>query len=128
MTARYPRLVVARSQIHGLGLFAGEDIDWGQRLIEYDGQLVSKREALRRRRFYDSIGFTCLMEFGDGRAIDGLFGANEARFINHSTKPNVAAVREGDHRIIFYALDDIAKGKELTFNYGFNPKKKVKQA
>jgi predicted GTPase len=25
---RYPRLFVARSKIHGLGLFAGEDIEW----------------------------------------------------------------------------------------------------
>lgn len=123
---RYPRLVVARSPIHGLGLFAGENIEWGQRLIEYEGQLITKREAQRRRRFYDSVGFTCLMEFGDGRAVDGLFGTNESRFINHSTKPNVAAVREGERRIIFYALDDIAKGEELTFNYGFNPKKKVR--
>lgn len=122
----YPKLFVARSPIHGMGLFAGENIEWGQRLIQYQGQLISKREAQRRRRFYDSIGFTCLMEFGDGRAVDGLFGTNESRFINHSTKPNVAAVREGERDIIFYALDDITKGQELTFNYGFNPKKKVR--
>jgi SET domain-containing protein len=119
----YPRLFVARSGIHGLGLFAGEDIEWGQRLIEYQGKLLSRRETQRRRRFYDSIGFTCLMEFGDGRAVDGLFGTNESRFINHSNRPNVAAVREGERRIVFYSLDDIAKGNELTFNYGFNPKK-----
>jgi SET domain-containing protein len=119
----YPRLFVARSPIHGLGLFAGEDIEWGQRLIEYQGKLLSRRETQRRRRFYDSIGFTCLMEFGDGRAVDGLFGTNESRFINHSTRPNVAAVREGERRIIFYSLDDIAKGEELTFNYGFNPRR-----
>ncbi|HEY2381344.1 MAG TPA: SET domain-containing protein-lysine N-methyltransferase [Terriglobia bacterium] len=119
----YPRLFVARSKIHGLGLFAGQDIEWGQRLIEYQGKLVSQREAQRRRRFYDSIGFTCLMEFGDGRAVDGIFGMNESRFINHSIKPNVAAVREGAGGIIFYSLDDIAKGEELTFNYGFNPRK-----
>ena len=120
---RYPQLFVKRSAIHGFGLFAGEDIEWGQRLIEYQGKLLSKREAQRRRRFYDSIGFTCLMEFGDGRAVDGLFGTNESRFINHSTRPNVAAVREGERRIIFYSLDDIAKGEELTFNYGFNPRR-----
>jgi len=119
----FPRLFVARSRIHGLGLFAGEDIEWGRRLIAYQGKLISKREAQRRRRFYDSIGFTCLMEFGDGRAVDGLFGTNESRFINHSTQPNVAAVREGERGIVFYSLDDIAKGDELTFNYGFNPRK-----
>jgi uncharacterized protein len=120
---RYPKLFVSRSSIHGLGLFAGEDIEWGQPLIEYQGQVISEKEARRRQRFYDSVGFTCLMQFGDGRAVDGLFGTNESRFINHSTRPNVGAVREGRSRIIFIALDDIAKGEELTFNYGFNPKK-----
>ncbi len=119
---RYPRLFVARSKIQGLGLFAGEDIEWGQRLIEYQGQLISKKEAQRRRRFYDSIGFTCLMEFGDGQAIDGILGGNESRFINHSPKPNVAALREDEAKIVFYSLDDIAKGEELTFDYGFDPR------
>jgi SET domain-containing protein len=122
-----PRLFVARSKIHGLGLFAGEDIEWGQRLIEYDGQRLSKREVSRRQKFYDSIGFTCLMQFGNGLGIDGLFGGNESRFINHSTQPNVGALREQNWRIIFYSLDDIAKGEELTFNYGFEPKKEPRK-
>jgi uncharacterized protein len=123
---RYPRLIVARSKIHGLGLFAGEDIEWGRRVIEYQGQALSSREAQRRQKFYDSIGFTCLMQFSDGRGIDGVAGGNESRFINHSTKPNVAALREGEWLIVFYSLDDIARGEELTFNYGFDPKKKAK--
>ena len=33
----HPRLFVAPSKIHGLGLFAGEDIEWGRRLIEFLG-------------------------------------------------------------------------------------------
>ena len=119
---RYPRLFVARSNIHGLGLFAGEDIEWGRRLIEYQGQLLSAKEVKRRQRFYDSIGFTCLMEFGDGRGVDGITGGNESRFINHSAQPNIGALREDDWRIVFYSLEDIAKGEELTFNYGFDPK------
>jgi hypothetical protein len=119
----YPRLFVARSKIHGLGLFAAEDIEWGRRLIEYQGQPLSKKEAQRRQKFYDSIGFTCLMQFGDGRGIDGILGGNESRFINHSRQPNVGAVRENEWRIVFFALDDIAQGEELTFNYGFDPKK-----
>jgi hypothetical protein len=66
---RYPRLLVTRSKIHGLGLFAGEDIEWGRRLIEYQGQRLSKKEAKRRQKFYDSIGFTCLMQFGEGHGM-----------------------------------------------------------
>ena len=122
-SVRFPRLLVAPSEIHGLGLFAGEDIEWGRRLIEFQGQPLSIREVKRRQKFYDSIGFTCLMQFGDGRGIDGVVGGNESRFINHSTVPNVGAIRENDWRIVFYSLDDIAQGEELTFDYGFDPKK-----
>jgi uncharacterized protein len=120
---RFPRLLVARSEIHGLGLFAGQDIEWGRRIIEFQGQRLSIKEVKRRQKFYDSIGFTCLMQFSDGRGIDGVVGGNESRFINHSTSPNVGAIRKSDWRIVFYSLDDIAQGEELTFDYGFDPKK-----
>ena len=119
---RYPRLFVARSKIHGLGLFAGEPIEWGRRLIEYQGQPLSAKEVRRRQKFYDSVGFTCLIQFSDGQGIDGITGGNESRFINHSSEPNVGAIREDEWRIIFYSLDDIDRGEELTFDYGFDPK------
>lgn len=118
----YPRLLVAPSSIHGLGLFACENIEWGRRIIEYQGQRISQEEVQRRQHFYDSIGFTCLMPLSDGHGIDGLVGGNESRFINHSSQPNLGALREDDGRIIFYSLDDIEQGEELTFDYGFDPK------
>jgi uncharacterized protein len=118
---RRPRLFLGPSNIHGLGLFAGEDIEWGLRLIDYQGQVLSEKEVKRRQRFYDSIGFSCLIQFGDGTGIDGLIGGNEARFINHSSQPNVGALREDRWRITFYSLEDIEEGEELTFNYGFDP-------
>ena len=45
---------------------------------------------------------------------------NWARFINHSCDPNCATepwIVNGDKRIGIFALRDIAKGEELTFNY-----------
>ena len=119
----YPRLFIARSTIHGLGLFAGEDIEWGRRVIEYQGEALSTKEVSRRQRFYDSIGFTCLMQFGDGLGVDAISSGNESRFINHSRRPNLGAIREDKWRIVFYSLDDISQGDELTFNYGFEPKR-----
>ena len=85
--ANHPRLFIAHSTIHGLGLFAGEDIEWGRRVIEYQGEPLSTREVKRRQRVYDSIGFTCLMQFGDGLGVDAISGGNESRFINHSRRP-----------------------------------------
>ena len=54
------------------------------------------KEVLRRQKFYNSIGFTWLIEFNDGRGLDGIAGGNEARFINHSLKPNAGALRDAD--------------------------------
>jgi uncharacterized protein len=120
--SKYPQLFVARSRIHGLGLFAGEDIEWGRRVIEYQGERLSSKEVRRRQRFYDSIGFTCLVQFSDGFGLDGILGGNESRFINHAQEPNLGAVREDKWGLVFYSLDDIGQGDELTFNYGFDPK------
>jgi SET domain-containing protein len=120
---QYPKVFVAPSNLHGLGLFAGEDIEWGRPVVGFQGEHLSSKEVARRQRFYDSIGFTCLIQFGDGRGVDGVLGGNESRFINHSLQPNVCAIREGEWRIVFYSLSDIAKGEELTFNYGFDPTK-----
>src|SRR5262249_35797946 len=121
--ALYPRVFVARSKIHGLGLFAGENIEWGRRIIEYQGQPLSSNEVRRRQTFYDSIAFICLRQFSDGLGIAGVIGANESRFINHSLTPNIAALRENDWRTMFYSLEHIARREELTFNYGFDPTK-----
>ena len=118
---RNGQVFIASSTIHGLGLFAGEAIAAGQRVITYQGQWIQRKEVLRRRRFYDSIGFTCLMEFADGSAIDGLVGGNESRFINHCLEPNLGAEEEGS-TMFFYALRNIASGEELTYDYGFDPK------
>lgn len=123
--AKKTKLLVGRSKIHGLGLFAGENIKWGQRLIEFAGQRISKKEARRRERFYNSIGYICLLELDERHFIDGTVGGNESRFINNSERPNVGAMREGG-RIVFYSLNDIDAGEELTFDYGFDPAKNAR--
>jgi SET domain-containing protein len=76
---------------------------------------------MRRERFYNSIGYLCMLELDENNYIDGTVGGNESRFINSSASPNVGAVRESG-AIVFYSLNDIARGEELTFDYGFDPK------
>ena len=52
--------------------------------------------------------------------MDALKYGNCGRFINHSCDPNCATepwIVNGDKRIGIFALRDIAKGEELTFNY-----------
>jgi hypothetical protein len=42
------RIAVRRSGVHGKGVFALEPIAAGERLIEYKGERISWKEALRR--------------------------------------------------------------------------------
>ena len=95
------------------------------RIIEYVGELISKKESERR-------GLTqCAKakETGDAAVyiftisknydLDGNVPWNTARLINHSCAPNCEAWSEG-RRIFIHALHDINEGEELTFDYGFD--------
>lgn len=114
------KVEVARSRIHGRGLFARARIEAGTWVMKYAGEKIDRREGRRRDRFYLSIGYNALFDAGD-HYIDGLIGGNESVYINHSMRPNLEAVL---HRggVWFRALRDIARGEELTFDYGFDPR------
>lgn len=103
------------SPIHGLGGFARKAIPSGASLIEYVGEVIDKRESLRRCEANNEFIFS----LDDQRDIDGNVPWNPARFINHSCAPNCdAEVHQG--RIWIVANREIAPGEELTFNYGFD--------
>lgn len=119
------KVEVARSRIHGRGLFAGERIGAGAWVMKYAGEKIDRREGRRRDRFYLSIGYNALFD-AETHYIDGLIGGNESIYINHSKAPNLEALlhRRG---VWFRALRDIAAGEELTFDYGFDPRRATKR-
>jgi uncharacterized protein len=111
------RLEVRESPIQGRGVFAGEPIAAGTRIIEYAGEVISEGEGDAR---YDEAAMgrhhTYLMSLSDGRCIDAAVGGNDARFINHSCDPNCESVEEGG-RVWIEAIRPIARGEELTYDY-----------
>lgn len=120
MNVTFPKLRIAMSDTHGVGVFAEENIKWGMPVTEYLGERISKKESARREKFYEHIGYMCIFELDDFSDLDGIKGPGNARFVNHSTKPNCVPVRiEG--RIIYCAIDAIKKGSELFIDYGFDP-------
>ena len=58
--------------------------------------------------------------------LDGDFKFNTARLINHSCEPN-CEVLEDKGQLWIFALRDIKKNKELTYDYGFSFDKDYKQ-
>jgi SET domain-containing protein len=110
---------VRDSAIDGRGLFALESIPKGARILEYAGERVAADEG--HARYDATVPFhTFLFDVEDGFMIDGGVGGNDARFINHSCRPNVEAVIERG-RIFIHARRAIAAGRELLLDYSFEP-------
>lgn len=115
-----PWHAVRRSKLHGNGVFAARKIPAGTRIIEYGGQRISAKEADRRHPTNPDDPFhTFFFALSSGRVIDGGDEGNDARWINHSCEPNCEA-QEGKHgkRVYIVAVRDIARGEELSYDYG----------
>jgi len=116
---------VRGSPIHGRGVFATRAISKGERIIEYIGELVRKKEGEQRawRQFEkaqkEGGAGVYIFTLSKKWDIDGDVPWNTARLINHSCDPNCEAWIEGK-RIFIYAMRDIEENEELTFNYGFD--------
>lgn len=105
---------VKRSGIEGYGLFARKRIPKGMSIVEYTGEKVSKGEAERRSKDNDKV---FLFELNDKYDIDGASNGNEAKYINHSCRPNCESVNYDDKEIWIEAIRDIEEGEELTYDY-----------
>ncbi|MCR6479059.1 SET domain-containing protein-lysine N-methyltransferase [Variovorax sp. ZS18.2.2] len=112
------RIQMRRSDVHGNGVFAVDDLAEGETLIEYKGELINWKEALRRHPHDPAQpNHTFYFHIDDGRVIDGNVKGNDARWINHSCEPNCEA-DETDGRVYIKALRNIAAGEELNYDYG----------
>lgn len=125
LAANRRKVRLARSGVHGYGLFARRAIAAGERVIEYVGERITKAEAWRReqlrlaRQAAGGDGCVYIFELNKRHDIDGGVRWNLARRINHSCAPNceVQVVRG---RIWIVALRAIAPGEELSYDYGFD--------
>jgi SET domain-containing protein len=111
------RVWVGTSRIAGKGLFAGQAIPKGTRIIQYIGQRIAKEETAER--VYQ--GNQYIFSFNDQYDIDGKTLKNTARYINHSCDPNCAVLLT-PRTIWIVAKRHIQAGEELTYNYGFTAK------
>jgi uncharacterized protein len=111
------RLEIRKSTIHRLGLYAGEDIPKNRKVIEYTGELISRRETKRR----GGGAYTYLFELDSYWTIDGSVGGSGAEMINHCCEPNLLTRRVGSH-IIYVSKRVVQAGEELTIDYRFDEK------
>jgi uncharacterized protein len=110
------RVIVRRSSVHGKGVFATRMLAAGERVLQYKGEIISWRDAIRRHRREGIEGHTFLFGLSDGSVIDGSRGGNSARWLNHSCAPNCESV-EDNGRIFIDTLRAIGPGEELFIEY-----------
>ena len=88
-TSAARRIQVRRSGVHGKGVFAVADIPKGEIIIEYVGEIITWKEALRRHPHDPSDpNHTFYFHIDEDHVIDALYGGNSSRWINHSCNPN----------------------------------------
>ncbi|XP_076750438.1 histone lysine N-methyltransferase trithorax isoform X1 [Xylocopa sonorina] len=114
---------VYHSHIHGRGLFCLRDIEAGEMVIEYAGEVIRASLTDKREKYYDSKNIGCYMfKIDDHLVVDATMKGNAARFINHSCEPNCySRVVDilGKKHILIFALRRITQGEELTYDYKF---------
>ena len=112
------RIQTRRSGVHGKGVFALTDFAKGETIIEYVGEIISWKEALRRHPHDPTDpNHTFYFHIDETHVIDALYGGNSSRWINHSCKPSCEPDEENG-RVFIKAIRDIKAGEELNYDYG----------
>ena len=108
---------IKKSNIDKRGLYASKDIKDGTKIIEYKGKIVTKKKVEEDSKF-DNDKAIYLFNLNKRYDLDGDFKYNTARLINHSCDPNCEVAGVG-LKVWVYAIRDIKKGEELSYDYGF---------
>ena len=108
---------IKKSNINNKGLYAAKNIKSGKIIINYKGKIITKKETDTNPK-YDNDKAIYLFNLNNRYDLDGDFEYNTARLINHSCNPNCEVNGKG-LKLWIFALRDIKKGEELSYDYGF---------
>ena len=109
---------VKKSKIDKNGLYANCNIKSGTRIIEYKGKIISVKQSENDPKF-DNSKAIYLFNLNKRYDLDGAYNFNIARLINHSCNPNCEVFGKG-LKVWVYAMKNIKKGEELSYDYGFS--------
>ena len=109
---------IIKSNIDNKGLVAAKDIKKGTKIIEYKGKVITTKEAEKNPK-YDNEKAIYLFNLNKRYDLDGDFKFNTARLINHSCAPNCEVTGSG-LKVWVYAIKDIKKDDEFSYDYGFS--------
>jgi hypothetical protein len=105
------RTFIEKSQIHGFGLFAAENIPKGIVVWEYNPTIDKEISGFVAGRI--EFEFITKYSFYDKQLNLWILSGDNDRFTNHSDNPNTGPDVEGK----MVALKDIIIGEEITSDY-----------
>ena len=108
---------IKKSNIDNRGIYAAKNIKAGKIIIYYKGKIITKKETEKNPK-YDNDKAIYLFNLNSRYDLDGDFEYNDARLINHTCNPNCEVAGKG-LKLWIFALRDIKKGEELSYDYGF---------
>lgn len=117
---------LARSKIQGLGLFAKRDINMGDMIVEYKGEIIRNEVCnVREKKYVAQNRGVYMFRIDEEIAVDATMAGGLARYINHSCDPNCSTkvIAAGpaieDKKIVITANRPIKAREELTYDYQF---------
>ena len=109
----------------GLGLVAACNITKLTKIINYVGNIITKKQTEENPKF-DNSKPIYLFNLNSRYDLDGDVSWNTARLINHSCSNNCDYDGKG-LKLWVTAIKDIKKGEEITCDYGFSYDSDYKQ-
>lgn len=103
----------------GWGVFARKEIKKMTFISEYTGKVRRKKRSDRKNGY--CFEYVVTQGIATPYTIDAQDQGGIARYINHSEEPNLAsalATFDSISHVILYASTTIAKGTQLTYDYG----------
>jgi SET domain-containing protein len=107
------RMRVGGSGIHRFGVYACEPIPARRKVIEYKGEVLTRRQVIRRLK---PNYFRYVFRLNSRQFMDANVGGSGAEFINHSCDGCLYSCGRRGH-IIFMSRRRIRVGEELTYDY-----------
>ena len=123
MSHRIPTVYIASSDLHGIGVFAGEDIAIDSIIEICPVILIPEKDIeLIKKTSLNNYYF----EWGENLK-SGIIALGYGSVYNHNYSPNAVYTFDFEsNSVYFYALREISAGEEITINYNGVPANKEK--
>ena len=109
---------IAKSPIHGFGLFAVSFIEKGTHIWRFTPEFDLELEPDRLNHLSEASRQT-MLHYGyiDPASRQFILCSDDYRFVNHSDSPNVRIDKTEDRHGVDIAARDIQPGEEITVDY-----------